>query len=231
MALALTCVAAPTLLPSACWARLQGNIQTLLELRGNGNPVSIPEVGAGVRAMHACRCTCNMCLIPTPSLANSYRTTKMEQDMCVFGGGVAGRVSPLVALLLSLQVSCCRVRAQTDTPSACPSPQPTQPRCHPLALALPRRPFLPFHPPIPLTHSKRPQDEKLWTMAESNFRTLDFLYSPTFEQSLAQVTASTVKIQRFWQGVRARRQAGSLPPPSPSALTDVEGIEVGGGRT
>ncbi|PNW77510.1 hypothetical protein CHLRE_10g439750v5 [Chlamydomonas reinhardtii] len=71
-----------------------------------------------------------------------------------------------------------------------------------------------------------PEDEKLWTMAESNFRTLDFLYSPTFEQSLAQVTASTVKIQRFWQGVRARRQAGSLPPPSPSALTDVEGIET-----
>eukprot|EP00198_Chlamydomonas_reinhardtii_P001211 XP_001690546.1 predicted protein [Chlamydomonas reinhardtii] len=98
-------------------ARELGNIQTLLELRGNGNPVSIPEV------------------------------------------------------------SCCR-------------------------------------------------DEKLWTMAESNFRTLDFLYSPTFEQSLAQVTASTVKIQRFWQGVRARRQAGSLPPPSPSALTDVEGIET-----
>ncbi|KAG2432898.1 hypothetical protein HXX76_008629 [Chlamydomonas incerta] len=71
-----------------------------------------------------------------------------------------------------------------------------------------------------------PEDEKLWTMAESNFRTLDFLYSPTFEQSLAQVTASTIKIQRFWQGVRARRQAGPLPSPSPSALAGTESTEA-----
>ncbi|KAG2448830.1 hypothetical protein HYH02_006181, partial [Chlamydomonas schloesseri] len=69
-----------------------------------------------------------------------------------------------------------------------------------------------------------PEDEKLWTMAESNFKTLDFLYSPTYEQSLAQVTTSTVKIQRFWQGVRARRQAPLLPTPSPAG--DAESAEA-----
>ncbi|KAG2501181.1 hypothetical protein HYH03_000996 [Edaphochlamys debaryana] len=50
-----------------------------------------------------------------------------------------------------------------------------------------------------------PEDEKLWGMAESNFRTMDFLYCPTFEQSLARVTKSVVAIQRFWAAIRARR--------------------------
>ncbi|GLI64025.1 hypothetical protein VaNZ11_007186 [Volvox africanus] len=52
-----------------------------------------------------------------------------------------------------------------------------------------------------------PEDEKLWGMADSNFKTMDFLYSPTFEQSLERVAASAVQIQRFWAALRANREA------------------------
>jgi hypothetical protein len=36
---------------------------------------------------------------------------------------------------------------------------------------------------------------------------MDFLYSPTFEQSLERVAASAVHIQRFWSACRARKEA------------------------
>ncbi|EFJ52507.1 hypothetical protein VOLCADRAFT_86673, partial [Volvox carteri f. nagariensis] len=52
-----------------------------------------------------------------------------------------------------------------------------------------------------------PEDEKLWGMADSNFKTMDFLYCPTFEQSLERVSSSARQIQRYWSGLQARRQA------------------------
>ncbi|GFR42397.1 hypothetical protein Agub_g3269, partial [Astrephomene gubernaculifera] len=84
-----------------------------------------------------------------------------------------------------------------------------------------------------------PEDEKLWGMADSNFRSMEFLYSPTLEQSLDKILASAVCIQRFWVGVQASRAArralvaqlnGRLPaperhapkPPQPAAPAAAE---------
>ena len=49
-----------------------------------------------------------------------------------------------------------------------------------------------------------PEDEKLWIMIESNFKTLEFEYCPTFEQSLERVTWRATQIKRYWTAHRHR---------------------------
>ncbi|MEW5304067.1 MAG: hypothetical protein WDW36_006702 [Sanguina aurantia] len=63
-----------------------------------------------------------------------------------------------------------------------------------------------------------PEDDKMWSMCESNFTTMSFKYAPTAEQSLLRLNGCVTAIQRYYHmycsSKRVRPSTPQQPPPT-----------------